>query len=103
MPDEEAALRAAVSRAYYAAFGYAWIQGEERYGFVRTKTHDDHGDLRMQFRAKGMSGLAGKLDELRIWRNRCDYEDDSDFDLRMMAASSISRAEHIIKTLTPKK
>ncbi|MEW6212218.1 MAG: hypothetical protein AB1631_28070 [Acidobacteriota bacterium] len=103
LPNEEAALRCAVSRAYYAAFCYACAQAEQRYGFKRTKTPQDHFGLRQQFHARGMSGLTGKLDDLRKWRNDCDYEDDADANLEMMLANAINRAEHIIKTPTPKE
>lgn len=43
--SEEAARRAAVSRAYYAAFCSARNYASSKLGFIPTKTGKDHGKL----------------------------------------------------------
>src|SRR5215472_12444154 len=75
LPSEEATLRSVVSRSYFAAFCYASQVAGVRYGFAPTRTAEDHGRLKAHFRGKGMFGIVSKLDDLRKWRNLCDYDD----------------------------
>lgn len=71
--SDEAARRAAVSRAYYAAFCFARNYASSRLGFTPTKTGKDHGNLiswysdweRLQ---PTLLGVADNLDELLEWR-----------------------------------
>jgi hypothetical protein len=37
---------------------------------------DDHSLVRRHFQARRARGLATKLEDLRDWRNVCDYEDN---------------------------
>jgi hypothetical protein len=97
----EAALRSAVSRAYFAAFCFASSFAQARHGFVPDRTADDHRRLRAHFGGRGMWAIVSKLDDLRLWRNSCDY-DETTGDLERLAISAIGRAEHIIKTLRPR-
>lgn len=100
-PNEEAALRTAVSRAYYAAYGHACQVAALKYQFQPSKTPDDHTQLRIHLRARKMYVLADKLDDLRKWRNKCDYDETAtDIDERM-AVNAISRAGYVIKILNP--
>jgi hypothetical protein len=98
-PNKEAVLRTAVSRAYYAAYGHASQVAAMKYSFQPSKTPDDHAQLRIHFRSRRMHLLADKLDDLRKWRNKCDYDEASvDIDERM-ATNAIGRADYVIKTL----
>jgi hypothetical protein len=72
--SQEATERAAVSRAYYAAFGWARNYAESELGFVAQSGSEDHRRLREHFRQQGMMRLASDLNRLRAWRNACDYE-----------------------------
>jgi len=72
----EAAGRSAVSRAYYSAFCWARNYAEENLKFQRTKTADDHKDLREHLKKQRKVQLASRLDRLRKWRNSCDYDDE---------------------------
>ena len=97
-PNEEAVLRSAVSRAYFSAFCYARNYALTRQGFYPTKRAEDHGDLKLHFRSRGMNVIVSKLDELRQWRNLCDYDDTTN-NLEVMAKNAISRAEYVINKL----
>lgn len=72
----EAAARSAVSRAYYAAFGRAADYASKNMGFQRTGTAEDHSVLRQLLKQSNRPRTASKLNRLRQWRNRCDYEED---------------------------
>jgi hypothetical protein len=71
----EATDRCAVGRAYYAAFGHARTYAIRHLGFASTGTAADHGRLAAHYRAIGMRSVAVSLEELRRWRNACDYDD----------------------------
>jgi len=71
---QEAAERAAVSRAYYAAFGWARNYAESELGFVPQSGSEDHRRLREHLRQQGLMRIASDLNRLRAWRNACDYE-----------------------------
>ncbi|MGH9831336.1 MAG: hypothetical protein ACREDR_49665, partial [Blastocatellia bacterium] len=98
-PNEQAVFRTAVSRAYYAAYGHASQVAAIKYSFMPSKTPDDHTQLRLHFRGRKMHALADKLDDLRKWRNKCDYDETADDVDDRMAANAISRADYVIKTL----
>jgi hypothetical protein len=79
--SEEAARRAAVSRAYYAAFCYARNFACNKLGFVPTRTGKDHGLLIAHYEAKEkldstLFGIADDLDDLLDYRRTCDYDDE---------------------------
>ena len=69
----EAALRSAVSRAYFAAFCRARNHERERRGFV-PKGVGDHGRLKNHLRTTGRRRHASLLAQLQIWREQCDYD-----------------------------
>jgi uncharacterized protein (UPF0332 family) len=71
----EAAERSAVSRAYYSAFCWVLNYAEANLGFQRTKTADDHKLLREHLQ-KRKPKLSSRLNNLRKWRNACDYDDE---------------------------
>src|SRR5436305_11959987 len=76
----EAGLRSAVSRAYYSAFGHSLQYATEFLGFLpRTRPEEkaqDHGRLRAHLAQRRRRQVAETLDDLRQWRNECDYIGD---------------------------
>jgi hypothetical protein len=97
----ESAQRAATSRAYYAAYGHAFHHEVDNGKFTPTKDPkkkgQDHTQLRMHFHRSGESQIATELEELHIWRKRCDYEKIVIGAIPM--ATILGKAEHIITHL----
>lgn len=71
----EATSRSCVSRAYYAAFCHARNYAQRHLGYVVRHAPSDHGLLRRHYAQLGMIDVADALDNLREWRNQCDYDD----------------------------
>jgi uncharacterized protein (UPF0332 family) len=74
----EAAFRSAASRAYYAAFHAAFDLGKSR-GFTPAFNGDDHKGLinyflNLQPKNPQATKLSTKLDRLRDYRRRADYD-----------------------------
>jgi len=95
---QEAALRCAVSRSYYAAFCHARNYASTRHQFAPKHRTEDHENLRKHFQHRGGVEVARKLDQLRGWRNTCDY-DDTVGDLSCICSKAISRAAEILSQL----
>ena len=96
--SEEAIVRCVVSRAYYAAFCHARNHARDRHGLQLRYTGDDHFLVRQHFLTRRERGVAGKLDLLRQWRNKCDYE-DSLANLDKLLASALQEAGLVIAIL----
>lgn len=101
MPDyeSEAPARCAVSRAYYAAFCHARNYARDQHGFRPAYADSDHRDIRDHFRERHKTAIANRLEQLRQWRNNCDYE-DSVSSLSKLSSSAISTAGKILQELT---
>jgi hypothetical protein len=104
--SEEAALRTLISRAYYAAYGYALRYSRDNLGFVAGRRLEDrtqdHGRLRAHLRQRRRAFVASKLEQLRDWRNVCDYDDSPPtFDFLQRATDAIAAAEYVIRALPP--
>jgi len=102
----EAAARTAVSRAYYAAFGHAMQYACDYLGFVPRKRPEekaqDHGRLRAHLTQRRRRGVAQGLDDLRQWRNECDYVADlGSVDFPKLMANALASADHVINALPP--
>jgi uncharacterized protein (UPF0332 family) len=104
--SEEAARRAAVSRAYYAAFCFARNYASNKLGFVPTGTGKDHGLLISWYSVfektnPALSGISDNLNELRLWRNTCDYDDKPRIimNLNLLTKSALDEAREIIDYL----
>lgn len=98
----ESAQRAAISRAYYAAYGHAYHR-EVDSGRFKPQTDPkmkgrDHYLLRKHF-AEDLkdNDTATKLEELYIMRKNCDYE--KVVMEPMPVKRMLEKAEHIIKNL----
>lgn len=93
--SREAALRSAVSRAYFGAYSVALKFAESELRFKSTKSADNHKRLRECFRSGNMVSLASALNRLRLWRNQCDYDDEVQR-LDLMADTAIEQAGTVI-------
>ena len=100
---QEARLRSAVSRAYYAAFCHARNYSRDWLKFVPNHTADDHGRLRAFLKDGKRRSIALKLDQLRQWRNDADYSDSVTSDLATMATYAVSEASKLLDLLPPPK
>jgi uncharacterized protein (UPF0332 family) len=94
----EAALRAAVSRAYYAAFCHARDHAVRRLGFTALGSGQDHRNLRAHLHRAQRHRAAELLDRLHQWRKACDY-DDVVLNLEQVVTSSLTRAQVVLDEL----
>lgn len=94
----ESSQRAAVSRAYFAAYGHAFhIEvGGGRYRAVTSNRGENHWKIRKHFNDRGQARIATKLEQLSIWRQKCDYSKSFIVNLPMMVKCALDNAEHII-------
>jgi hypothetical protein len=105
--SQEAMLRGVIGRAYYAAYGHARRYACDYLGFVPRRRLEertqDHGRLRAHLRQRRRMLVSDKLEELRDWRNVCDYDDDPPpgFDFALRAADAIAAAEYVVNSLPP--
>lgn len=72
--QKEAAIRTAVSRAYYASYGFARNFARDNHHYIPDKGAKDHQKLHDHFSSLS-SPVAPILEKLRKWRNNCDYDD----------------------------
>ena len=96
--SEEAFLRSATNRAYFMAYGVACTYAISHLGFQNTKTADCHAALRDLYRAKDRVDVANILEELRKWRNQCDYNDEV-ANAVSIATGAIKKAKQILSKL----
>jgi hypothetical protein len=86
----EAFLRSALGRAYYAAFCHARNYARDYLGFRPRYDGDDHGALREKLKRGKRRGVSDRLEQLRKWRNDCDYKEEVDFDLQKSLHSGLA-------------
>ena len=96
--SQEAAFRCAISRAYYAAFCHARNYARDRHGFKPDYKPEDHFRVREYFQKLGHVKIAGDLELLRQWRNKCDYDDDIS-NIPIMCLGAITAAQNIFESL----
>ncbi len=92
---QEAAVRTAVSRAYYAAFCWAMDYASKSLGFQRSGTAEDHATLRQLLQQSNQTKIASKLNNLRRWRNLCDYDANTP-NLGSLVQNALAYAEKVI-------
>lgn len=97
--DHEAAMRCAVSRAYYSAYGYALKYAMAQYGFRPSNGGDDHGKVRELLRNGRRANTASKLQAFRRKRNDCDYGDALITHLDEMVNDALADAEFVVDDL----
>jgi uncharacterized protein (UPF0332 family) len=95
----EAALRSAVSRAYYAAFCAA-IELGKKDGYVPRGTGDDHPNIRKHFLHSKPShekkkDISNQLDRLHDLRRRADYQNTLPQKPENMAYYAIGMAKKV--------
>lgn len=99
---EEAALRSATSRAYYAVLHLA-TQFAQAEGYLPTFSGDDHQGISRHFRQSSANRtrkkIAADLDRMRKSRNQADYDPMLAQSPRAMADLTIKRAETLVETL----
>lgn len=98
--SKEAALRSAVSRAYFAAYCHA-----RKYAILYLKhipssfsEENEHKSVRECFKRNSRAKIAIPLDKLRQFRNDCDYDDEV-LGLPQIPQNAINLAKGIIKDL----
>jgi hypothetical protein len=96
--SEQARLRSAVSRMYFGAYCYARNYARDRQTFTPTGAVDDHLLLLEHFRNRRRMREASALDNLRKWRNLCDYQDEV-ADLTLIVESAETAATSLIALL----
>lgn len=97
----EAALRSAISRAYYAAFRAAMELGKQN-GFIATRSGDDHNKIREHFRNSKPKhqkklDISAQLDRLHDLRRQADYENNLKQKPENMAYYAISMAKKVFQ------
>ena len=97
--SQEAALRSAISRSYFATFCCARNYARDKLDFHPQYTAEDHRTLRLYFQQKNMIKQASALDAMRQFRNKSDYEDRIT-NINEITISAIAKAESIIGTFT---
>lgn len=102
-PGREAALRAAISRAYYAAFCSARNHLRDRDN-VQTIPLDGraHFDVPAEFSASDIAArrqIGEDLNRLRLARRDADYYDQFPTDIQKKAGEVIMRAGRVISGL----
>jgi uncharacterized protein (UPF0332 family) len=96
-PDREACLRAAISKAYYAAFCSARNYARDFDRLVLDETAQDHGSVKKHYiRAPDPKNrqIGNSLDRLRDLRNQADYSDSID-KLEELAKAAISQSKQV--------
>lgn len=99
---EEAALRSAISRAYYAAYNVAEIYLTDK-GIPKPSTGNSHKDVWDAFLRKGgrtFTSVADKGDRLRRKRTQADY-DSILTGLSSKVTDSLNDANAILSYLKP--
>lgn len=98
----EARYRAAISRTYYAAYCTARNHARDREGYTPVASGADHRRVAEHYR-EGISRKHHKIGEtltrLLIERNRADYDDDIDQDLRRLAQFVVQDARQVFALL----
>lgn len=96
--SQEATSRSAISRAYYSAFCHARNFIRDREGFNPYNNAMDHSRVRKHFERQRKSDISDSLNELRRWRNACDYNDTVN-DLSELLKDALQNAQEVIDEL----
>lgn len=98
----EAALRAAISRAYYAAFCSARNLAKSQGEIVPTRTASEHELVIVHFRGSSdprRRRIGADLGRLRKYRNNADYDDQLAGDPLAKAKLSVATARNVLTAL----
>jgi hypothetical protein len=94
----EALQRSAVSRAYYAAFCSAREYAISKYQKKFRPDSDVHLEVRITFKEKKRDDISDNLNDLRLLRNKCDYNNDVK-NLHIIVKQAIQLADDIVSRL----
>jgi hypothetical protein len=100
--SNEAMARCITSRSYYAAFCYARNYAINRLGFVPSPPidrHKDHERVREHFRKNNMPNIKLQLENLSLWRNKCDYDNHVQ-NIHLFPAGAIFTAQQVFNSLS---
>jgi hypothetical protein len=100
--DSEAAKRAAISRAYYAAFCICRNFARDNKELIPTETADDHGLVIWHFRDSNdrkRQKIGDLLDKMRADRNSADYDDELIGFPELMSDVAIEQAHKILEII----
>jgi hypothetical protein len=100
--SREALLRSVVGRAYYAAYGVARRYAAQHLNFRVHDRPDDHDRLPRRFISHGLPRVGVFLDDLRDWRNDCDYAEIVD-DLEQVSVDALQKAHYIVGALAARQ
>lgn len=95
---EEAAVRSAISRTYYAAFGRVCRFASQKLSYEPQSSAADHAGLRRHLQQNQKRQLANDLFHLQQWREQCDYRESVD-NLPVILANSRQIAERVFRIL----
>lgn len=95
---KEAAYRCSISRAYYAAFGYALNYAKDNGSYIPENNADDHWKIRKYYLSHGKKEISRKLERLHQWRKFSDY-DEPVYNLEINLNESLKTADEIISSL----
>lgn len=107
---QEASYRAAISRAYYAAFQCA-LEFATDEGYQPSKRSDDHGDVREHFRKTGKNSKdsgdsAARTNISSLLQRMCDNRRQADYRANIrngsaygLASTTIGMAEGVLRDL----
>lgn len=97
--SQECAFRSAVSRAYYGAFCFARNYIRDNEDFAPYNNAEDHSRVRRHFQRQRKFDISNALNDLRRWRNICDYEDTISDELSQLVDDAIQSAQEVIDKL----
>jgi len=100
---EEASLRSAISRAYYAAYCSARNLARDGGEITLTHTGRDHWLVQKHFQDSPnpvRRKIGADLDRLRDYRRQADYKDSLDDSAGSQAGFSVRVARNVLKTLS---
>ncbi|SRR5216683_843182 len=100
--DEEACCRAAISRAYYAAFCAARNHARDNEGLTLSNTAQDHQTVFVHYAQNPNvqhKAVAATLHRLRQQRNRADYDDPNIQQVVVLTQTVLHQARQVFRVL----
>lgn len=95
---EEAALRCAISRAYYSAFRHALNYAKDNGDYVEPDNPaKNHQEIRKYFQRKNIVRISTRLDRLHQMRKDADYEDAAYTINKLSVSAAISEAKKVLE------
>lgn len=100
--DQEACCRAAISRAYYAAFCSARNHARDNEGLTLSNTARDHQTVFVHYAQNPNAqhkAIAATLHRLRQRRNRADYDDPNIQRVEVLTQNVLQQARQVFIVL----